>query len=435
MPPDNDIQAVAGDEPAAAPLLDQHRLLLEGSGIHPDVIRERGYFSASARKTLQQLNFSTSQQQRVPALVIPVWSATGAIVFHQARPDQPRDLAGKPVKYETPRGARMALDIHPLAHHRLGDPGDALIVTEGIRKADAALSQGVTSIALMGVWNWRGTNGNGGKAALADWELVALNGRDVFLCFDSDAATKREVRSALERLQRFLELRGANVHTAELEPGPGGAKVGLDDFLAGGGDLAELLNQARSTHHEFVSGTPIERGAAGKEFPGLPFVPLPSLLENVPPDPPWVVGGYLAPGAITLLAGRPKAGKSTFAFALLADVTKGDPFVGLATAAGGVLLLTEERHDTIAEKARALGLLSNSFPAAGNRIAGNELIHILMRHEAGSTDWPEIVRQAMSHCAQHKLVVLVVATRSTVGLVCVVTPRTPPAPSTRRSNL
>jgi predicted ATP-dependent serine protease len=134
------------------------------------------------------------------------------------------------------------------------------------------------------------------------------------------------------------------------------------------------------------------------------------LLENVPPDPPWVVGGYLAPGAITLLAGRPKAGKSTFAFALLADVTRGDPFVGLTTTAGGVLLLTEERHDTIAEKARALGLLRNSFPAAGNPIAGNELIHVLMRHEAGSTDWPEIVRQAMSHCAQHKLFVLVVDT-------------------------
>jgi DNA-binding transcriptional ArsR family regulator len=33
-----------------------------------------------------------------------------------------------------------------------------------------------------------------------------------------------------------------------------------------------------------------------------------------------------------------------------------------------------------------------------------------MRHEAGSTDWPEIVRQAMSHCAQHKLFVLVVDT-------------------------
>ena len=227
-------------------------------------MRERGYFSASARKTLAQLGFSRSQQERVPALVLPVCGVTGAVVFHQARPDQPRELAGKPVKYETPRGARMALDVHPLARRRLGDPGDALIVTEGIRKADAAFSQGVTTLALLGVWNWRGTNENGGKAVLADWDLVALNGRDVFLCFDSDAGEKRGVRAALERLQAFLELREATVYVAELEPGPGGTKVGLDDFLAGGGGLAELLGRARRNPRKFVSGAPTVLESAGK---------------------------------------------------------------------------------------------------------------------------------------------------------------------------
>jgi hypothetical protein len=234
---------VAASDELAAPLLEQHQRLLDASGIHPEVAKARGYFSASASKTLQQLGFSKSQQQRVPALVIPVCGVTGDVVFHEVRPDQPRELAGKAVKYETPHGARMAIDIHPLVRHRLGDPHDALIVTEGIRKADAAVSHGVTAVALMGVWNWRGTNGDGGKAALADWELVALNDRKVFLAFDSDASAKREVRAALERLQRFLELRGATVHVAELEPGPRGTKVGLDDFLADGGDLAELLNR------------------------------------------------------------------------------------------------------------------------------------------------------------------------------------------------
>ncbi len=100
---------------------------------------------------LKQLGFSRSQQELVPALIIPVCGVTGEVVFHQARPDHPRGLAGKPVKYETPRGARMALDIHPLAKERLGDPDDVLIITEGVRKADAAFSQGVTSIALLGV--------------------------------------------------------------------------------------------------------------------------------------------------------------------------------------------------------------------------------------------------------------------------------------------
>ena len=64
------------------------------------------------------------------------------------------------------------------------------VVTEGVRKVDAIVSKGMTAIALLGVWNWRGTNQQGGKTALADWEAVALNGRPVYLCFDSDVMTK-----------------------------------------------------------------------------------------------------------------------------------------------------------------------------------------------------------------------------------------------------
>jgi DNA-binding transcriptional ArsR family regulator len=418
----NDTGRAAGDQLAAVPsvsedplpLLEQHAKLLTASAIHPDVIRSRGYFSASARKTLGQLGFSRSQQERVPALVIPVCGVTGTVVFHQARPDQPRNLAGKPVKYETPRGARMALDIHPLARHRLGDPGDPLIVTEGIRKADAALSQGVTSVALMGVWNWRGTNGDGGKAALADWELVALNGRNVFLCFDSDAATKREVRSALGRLQGFLELRGATVHVAALDPGVGGTKVGLDDFVARGGDLAELLNRGKRGSSQISIAPPIAPEAGGNETDSAPGdviepVPLRFLLENVPPEPAWVWRGYVALFALTLLAGRPKVGKSTFAFALLARLVAGEQFLGLATTATGVLLLSEERRDTLAEKARIFGLYS--FPPPTSPSGGKETkrVDVVMRGDT-TLLWPELVRQAMTYCHQHGLGVLLVDT-------------------------
>jgi len=159
---------------------------------------------------------------------------------------------------------------------------------------------------------------------------------------------------------------------------------------------------------------PIDKESGGIETTSegeLPFAPLAPLLENVPPEPDWRVRGYLAPRAVALFAGRPKVGKSTLVFAMLAKLVAGAPFVGLETVPAGVLLLTEERRDTLAEKARILGLVSfrhTVSPIGG----GNELapVHALMRHDAGTTPWPEIVRQAIAYCTQHGLGVLVVDT-------------------------
>jgi DNA-binding transcriptional ArsR family regulator len=153
----------------------------------------------------------------------------------------------------------------------------------------------------------------------------------------------------------------------------------------------------------------ISHKSGEKEFVLLP-VPLESLLENVPPEPAWVLRGYVAPFALTLLAGRPKVGKSTLLFSLLARVTVGEPFIDLETLSAGALLLSEERRDTLAEKARITGL--NSFPQPSPSIGGNERkpVHVLMRHDAGSAPWPEVVRQAIAYAHTHSLGVLVVDT-------------------------
>jgi hypothetical protein len=160
---------------------------------------------------------------------------------------------------------------------------------------------------------------------------------------------------------------------------------------------------------------PLGRRTGGNENVSDSFVfsatPIESLLENVPPEPDWKFCGYVATYALTLLAGRPKVGKSTLVFALLAQLVAGERFAGIETAPAGVLLLTEERRDTLAEKARILGLVS--FPPLLLPNGGNELrrpMHVLMRHDAGAVAWPELVRQAMTYCHQHELGVLVVDT-------------------------
>jgi hypothetical protein len=239
-------------------LLPHHAELLRASAISDAVATARGYRSVTKKAELLRLRFS-ERQARVPALLLPVWDVTGRIALYQARPDEPRVETGKVIKYETQLGARMTIDVPPSIRGQLGDPSIPLWISEGIRKADAAVSAGLCCIALLGVWNWRGTNELGGKVALADWESIALNGRVVYIAFDSDVTTKPAVRQALERFKAFLESRHAHVRPIYLPASRDGEKVGLDDFLAAGHSVDNLL--ALATDELAAPESADERGA------------------------------------------------------------------------------------------------------------------------------------------------------------------------------
>jgi putative DNA primase/helicase len=222
-------------------------MLQDDSGIAPTVIAARGYWTATTKQALADVGFALSQR-RVPALVLPIHGVDGQVVNHQSRPDTPRHGPdGRSIKYETPRKSRMGLDVPPPVRPWLGAPSVPLFVTEGVKKGDALASHGVCAVALLGVWNWRGTNAQGGKTVLADWDAIALNNRQVYIVFDSDVMTKPPVHAALARLTTFLEARQARVALLYLPAGPHAAKVGVDDYLVAGHSLDDLLACATPT--------------------------------------------------------------------------------------------------------------------------------------------------------------------------------------------
>ena len=227
------------DDTSQALLLPHHAALIHSSGISTEVTVQRGYRSIKSSAELERLGFS-ARQRGVPALLIPIYNIHGDLVLYQSRPDTARMKDGKFIKYETPAKSRMCIDVHPSTRERLKDPAWPLFITEGVRKADSAVSHGLVCIALLGVWNWRGTNELGGKAALPDWEAIALNGRLIYIVFDSDVMTKPAVHAALLRLKAFLETRQAKVRLVYLPDSDDGRKVGLDDFLGAGHDVSEL---------------------------------------------------------------------------------------------------------------------------------------------------------------------------------------------------
>lgn len=229
-------------------LLPHHLAMLQASGIAPDVIRAREYRSAITRLELRKLGFNDTQSQCFPALILPTFRPCGEQGIAQIRPDSPRRFAsGRIAKYEMPGKERLCLDVPPTVRKDIGDPKVPLFITEGIKKGDALASVGVCVIALLGVTCWRGTNEQGGKTALPDWVDVALNERDVFIVFDSDVMRKKSVYAALRSLREWLQSRGAKVFLIYLPTGDGGAKIGVDDFLASGKSLDDLLRLATDT--------------------------------------------------------------------------------------------------------------------------------------------------------------------------------------------
>ncbi len=234
-------------------LLLHHRALIEASGIAPEVAEARGYQSITDPQRLAALGFATSQCV-TPALLIPVRNAAGDLATHQSRPDAPRvDAKGKPLKYETPARSKLAIDVPLGALSDIGNPNVPLFITEGARKADSAVSRGLCCIALLGVWNWRGTNTQGGLTALSDFDNIAWKGKDaahravhrkVYIAFDSDVTEKDGVQKSLARLKPLLENRGARVKIIYLPAAPDGDKVGLDDYFAAGGTVEKLLSYA-----------------------------------------------------------------------------------------------------------------------------------------------------------------------------------------------
>ena len=239
------------NESSSSPALTQEHLsLIRGSAIKPEVRDARGYRTITKKADLQRLGFGRDQQL-VPTLLIPVWGVHGdEPITYQHRPDTPRQKKNKTLKYETPANSKMALDVPREVKPRLGDPTIPLFITEGARKANSGVSQGLCCIALLGVWNWRGSNDAGGKTVLPDWESIALNDRLVYIAYDSDVMTKSGVHKSLVRLMNFLASRSAKVKVIYLQPRSDGSKVGLDDFFAAGGTTEGLLRLAEGRVRE-----------------------------------------------------------------------------------------------------------------------------------------------------------------------------------------
>ncbi len=242
-------------------LLPHHlKSLREKSGISDAVIAGRGYRSIIHPSELISFGFKRYQSRMVskaaPTLLVPLHALDGTVPYFLHRPDVSRirrtkrrngEIKEVEVKYETPEGVSLRADCHPLCRERLKDPRVRIIITEGQKKGDSAVSRDEVAIALPGVWGFKGKNEYGGIDFSADLDRIPLNdNRLVVIAYDSDLLNNRNVKDACERLIVHARRKGANLKVARLPDGKNEKKVGLDDFFVNGNTVEDLLKLADS---------------------------------------------------------------------------------------------------------------------------------------------------------------------------------------------
>lgn len=176
----------------------------------------------------------------LPALVIPYYDIHGAPVigkdgsaFMRVRylKEPPHSLtATKFRKYMQPpkTGTHAYFPAVPGVDWAAicSDPSQAIMITEGEKKALAATLAGVPCIGIGGVYNWLSD-----KCLLPELASIEWRERAVTLAFDSDVRTNKAVSYARCALSNELTLRrGAAIKFYTLED-KDGAKQGVDDRI------------------------------------------------------------------------------------------------------------------------------------------------------------------------------------------------------------
>ena len=148
------------------------------------------------------------------------------------------------MKYESPQGSEIRLDVPEGVPAKLKRGGIRLplIITEGAKKVDAAVSAGMLAVGLPGAWTFKRKTGPVEVEILPDLVTLAryFENRQVVIGFDADSISNPNVYRAMQQLGQWIEYEGASALYLNLPEVNGDHKAGLDDFLAAGGTVEKL---------------------------------------------------------------------------------------------------------------------------------------------------------------------------------------------------
>ena len=230
-------------------LYDSHRQEWLDSCVSSELIALNVWTIEDSAEADELLNKNTNRRWR-HSDIVPGWAVAGISLSSgdrtyqgaQFKPDTPVTIGERTLKYLSASGedsAPLLLDT-PKATYWQDITKDAtrqIILTEGAKKAGAAMTVGCPTISIPGVYA-------GQKKGRLKPELkpFATLGRPWVIGFDADWRTNRNVFHALDRQARLLASTGGTIRFLDI---PLETK-GLDDYIAAHGpdDFLVLIDQA-----------------------------------------------------------------------------------------------------------------------------------------------------------------------------------------------
>ena len=214
--------------------------------------------------------------------------------------------------------------------------------------------------------------GSDSEADLALCSLLA------FWCKSDAGRVDRLFRGSARMREKWDSMRGASTYGAQT------VEKAIDsttDFYTAGSGTGHASGPEAQTTTE----NPVE----------IRFTRASELLAGKPPEPDYVWDGTLVHGAVTLFAGKPKAGKSTLLYALSEAVAeRRDEFLGRALYGGPVIYVSEE----------GVGTLGTTFPR-------HDDIHLLTRESCWPKPaWSDLVSAAAVAATELKAALVIIDT-------------------------
>jgi|GEM_PF-1670895 len=239
---DVDIDLVKAKPAACTQLSDQHLKILRASGINEDRILLWETISEPGQLPPELRDWG---EKAVPCMATTWQTLSGARVPQIRLDTAIPQKDGRPTRYLFPKDSGGIIGVDAAFSRHLDNINIPVLLVEGTKQFQAAASTinsehpFAVPFGIPGCWGW-----SEDFKPSADFLALPAENREILVCFDADITTNWMVWEAARRLERYLisEL-GARSVRFLINPGTGGEKDGLDDFLGRQPTLERRLNR------------------------------------------------------------------------------------------------------------------------------------------------------------------------------------------------